>query len=88
MRRMKAGSRNVSASRARKSAGQMAEDEEEAVLRAVNKDDPSAPCSANRGRPKSSVSAHPPPTATSLTGTLLRHRQNRADLRQEQLACS
>ncbi|EST09239.1 Phosphatidylinositol 3-/4-kinase, catalytic domain protein [Kalmanozyma brasiliensis GHG001] len=87
MRRMKAGGRQVSASRARKSAGQMAEDEEEAVLRAVNKDDPSAAMfSESWAAKKQRIRASSPYGHLANWDVFSVIVKTGADLRQEQLA--
>lgn len=88
MRRMKTGGRNVSASRARAhKAGQMAEDEEEAVLRAVNKDDPSAAMfSESWAAKKQRIRASSPYGHLGNWDVFSVIVKTGADLRQEQLA--
>ena len=89
MRRMKTGGRNVTAwrARARKSAGQMAEDEEEAVLRAVNKDDPSAAMfSESWAAKKQRIRGSSPYGHLGNWDVLSVIVKTGADLRQEQLA--
>ncbi|CDW97329.1 hypothetical protein [Sporisorium scitamineum] len=89
MRRMKTGGRNVTASRARarKTGGQMAEDEEEAVLRAVNKDDPSAAMfSESWAAKKQRIRASSPYGHLANWDVFSVIVKTGADLRQEQLA--
>ncbi|KAJ9474325.1 Phosphatidylinositol 4-kinase PIK1 [Pseudozyma hubeiensis] len=88
MRRMKAGGRNVTASRARaRKAGQMGEDEEEAVLRAVNKDDPSAAMfSESWASKKQRIRASSPYGHLANWDVFSVIVKTGADLRQEQLA--
>ncbi|CCF50081.1 hypothetical protein NDA11_004605 [Ustilago hordei] len=89
MRRMKTGGRNVTASRqrARSKQGQMPEDEEEAVLRAVNKDDPSAAMfSESWAAKKQRIRASSPYGHLSNWDVFSVIVKTGADLRQEQLA--
>ncbi|SPO24141.1 related to PIK1 - phosphatidylinositol 4-kinase [Ustilago trichophora] len=87
MRRMKTGGRNVTASRIRKKSGQMAEDEEEAVLRAVNKDDPSAAMfSESWAAKKQRIRASSPYGHLANWDVFSVIVKTGADLRQEQLA--
>ncbi|CBQ69345.1 related to PIK1-phosphatidylinositol 4-kinase [Sporisorium reilianum SRZ2] len=89
MRRMKTGGRNVTASRARarKTGGHMAEDEEEAVLRAVNKDDPSAAMfSESWAAKKQRIRASSPYGHLANWDVFSVIVKTGADLRQEQLA--
>ncbi len=92
MRRMKTGGRNVTASRAqarKKSSnkGQMPEDEEEAVLRAVNKDDPSAAMfSESWAAKKQRIRASSPYGHLANWDVFSVIVKTGADLRQEQLA--
>lgn len=89
MRRMKTGGRNITASRARARSkqGQMAEDEEEAVLRAVNKDDPSAAMfSESWAAKKQRIRASSPYGHLANWDVFSVIVKTGADLRQEQLA--
>ncbi|TKY85574.1 hypothetical protein EX895_005736 [Sporisorium graminicola] len=89
MRRMKTGGRHVTASRARarKAGSQMAEDEEEAVLRAVNKDDPSAAMfSESWAAKKQRIRASSPYGHLTNWDVFSVIVKTGADLRQEQLA--
>lgn len=93
MRRMKAGGRQVSASRAARARkggskqGQITEDEEEAVLRAVNKDDPSAAMfSESWAAKKQRIRASSPYGHLANWDVFSVIVKTGADLRQEQLA--